>query len=287
MTTPIVQALREQLNAEITYITSQKFESIVSNDLLIDRVWLREVIANYEDRNFDYIIDLQKNRRSTLLARKLTGRYITYDKLNIDKWLLTTFGWDRLPQKHLIDRYFEALKSLNVVDKGYPLRYNIPSSTKVDDLPSRYTAINCGGTYFTKRIPIEVIDRIIEQSNQPCILLGGKDVECVSSHFSQLDNVTSMIGQLSLNESAYVVMQSKGFYTSDSALMHIGAALDVDMTVLWGNTTPIFGMYPYKTLSQAAEIQNLEVLNLSCRPCSKLGYDKCPKGHFKCMRDQL
>jgi hypothetical protein len=25
------------------------------------------------------------------------------------------------------------------------------------------------------------------------------------------------------------------------------------------------------------------VKNLSCRPCSKIGYEKCPKGHFKCM----
>ncbi|MGE0567204.1 MAG: glycosyl transferase, partial [Bacteroidia bacterium] len=25
--------------------------------------------------------------------------------------------------------------------------------------------------------------------------------------------------------------------------------------------------------------------NLSCRPCSKLGYAKCPKTHFKCMNE--
>ena len=26
--------------------------------------------------------------------------------------------------------------------------------------------------------------------------------------------------------------------------------------------------------------------NLSCHPCSKLGFDACPKGHFKCMLHQ-
>jgi hypothetical protein len=25
------------------------------------------------------------------------------------------------------------------------------------------------------------------------------------------------------------------------------------------------------------------VKNLECRPCSKIGYKKCPLGHFKCM----
>jgi len=28
-----------------------------------------------------------------------------------------------------------------------------------------------------------------------------------------------------------------------------------------------------------------EVKNLRCRPCTKIGYDKCPKGHFKCMNN--
>jgi ADP-heptose:LPS heptosyltransferase len=26
-----------------------------------------------------------------------------------------------------------------------------------------------------------------------------------------------------------------------------------------------------------------EINNLRCRPCSKIGYDSCPQGHFKCM----
>jgi hypothetical protein len=27
----------------------------------------------------------------------------------------------------------------------------------------------------------------------------------------------------------------------------------------------------------------VEIRPLYCRPCSKIGYKKCPKGHFKCM----
>ena len=29
-----------------------------------------------------------------------------------------------------------------------------------------------------------------------------------------------------------------------------------------------------------------EVKDLDCRPCSKIGYNACPKGHFKCMNEQ-
>jgi len=28
---------------------------------------------------------------------------------------------------------------------------------------------------------------------------------------------------------------------------------------------------------------SVEVSGLKCRPCSKIGFENCPKGHFKCM----
>ncbi len=43
-------------------------------------------------------------------------------------------------------------------------------------------------------------------------------------------------------------------------------------------------MYPYLP---GDEIKSniMEVDGLACRPCSKIGYDKCPKTHFKCMME--
>jgi hypothetical protein len=42
-------------------------------------------------------------------------------------------------------------------------------------------------------------------------------------------------------------------------------------------------MYPYLPKS---EVEYFEVKELHCRPCSKIGFQKCPKGHFKCMNNQ-
>jgi ADP-heptose:LPS heptosyltransferase len=64
--------------------------------------------------------------------------------------------------------------------------------------------------------------------------------------------------------------------------MHIAAAFNKKIVSIWGNTIPEFGMGPYLP---NAENKLLEIKNLSCRPCSKLGYKKCPKGHFKCMNE--
>ncbi len=66
--------------------------------------------------------------------------------------------------------------------------------------------------------------------------------------------------------------------------MHIAAAFRKDIISIWGNTIPEFGMYPYMPGNEEKSTI-LEVKGLSCRPCSKLGYEKCPKGHFKCMRE--
>jgi heptosyltransferase-2 len=47
-------------------------------------------------------------------------------------------------------------------------------------------------------------------------------------------------------------------------------------------------MYPYYgenflSSQQYPPYQVLQVNKLRCRPCSKIGYNKCPLGHFKCM----
>jgi ADP-heptose:LPS heptosyltransferase len=64
--------------------------------------------------------------------------------------------------------------------------------------------------------------------------------------------------------------------------MHIAAAFRKKIISIWGNTVPEFGMYPYMP---NPESKIFEIRDLSCRPCSKLGYRKCPKKHFRCILD--
>ena len=78
--------------------------------------------------------------------------------------------------------------------------------------------------------------------------------------------------------------------TNDTGLMHIAAAYKKNIISLWGNTTPEMGMFPYygaNNLRTNVDPRSVIIENkdLGCRPCSKLGYNKCPRGHFKCMND--
>ena len=88
-------------------------------------------------------------------------------------------------------------------------------------------------------------------------------------------------GRYSLHQSASLLRQADFVVSHDTGLMHIAAAFGKEIFSVWGNTVPAFGMYPYRT-----EFRVLEVPGLSCRPCSKIGFDRCPQGHFKCMMNQ-
>ncbi len=90
------------------------------------------------------------------------------------------------------------------------------------------------------------------------------------------------MGKTSLNESASLVRNAAVVLTNDTGLMHIAAAFRKKILSFWGNTVREFGMTPY--LADPASCM-IEVKRLKCRPCSKLGYSRCPRKHFRCMND--
>ena len=82
-----------------------------------------------------------------------------------------------------------------------------------------------------------------------------------------------------------MIKTAKSVIAHDSGAMHIACAFNKPVVSVWGNTVPLFGMGPYQPLQPERAMMS-EVPDLSCRPCSKIGYDQCPKGHFHCMEKQ-
>ena len=119
--------------------------------------------------------------------------------------------------------------------------------------------------------------------NHPIILLGGKEDftegEAVRNAIGT-DSVFNACGKYNFNQSASIIEMAKIVFTHDTGLMHVAAAFKKRIYSIWGNTVPGFGMYPYQT-----SFEIIENNHLPCRPCSKIGYKKCPKKHFKCMNE--
>jgi ADP-heptose:LPS heptosyltransferase len=300
LTTPLLRCLKEQIpGVEIHYLVKKQFREVISANPYISRIWLfddnfGELIPQLAAEKFDLIIDLHKNFRSSRVKIQLRRPSSSFPKINLRKWLIVNFRINILPEIHLVDRYFKALKPLGISNDGKGLDYFIPGQDEVDlsGLPSGFTngfiAFVIGGKHATKILPDEKVAYICKNLDYPVILLGGKeDAERGASIISLAGNrVYNACGVYSINQSASLVRQAEQVITNDTGLMHIAAAFKKPVLSVWGNTIPGFGMVPYMPVGSREKSVIFEVEDLSCRPCSKIGYAECPKKHFKCMMDQ-
>lgn len=299
LTSPVVRCLKQQLeNSEIHFLTKKSFSSIVENNPNIAKVFtfeknVNEVLSALKNENYDWVIDLHHNLRSMQVKRTLGKPAKSYNKLNIEKWLMVNFKINRLPQKHIVDRYFETVVHLGIKNdlKGLDFFISQKDEVKISSLPEQfhkgYIAFVIGAKHNTKKLPVEKIISICNKLSRPIILIGGKeDIETGEMIFSnfklQISKVFNACGKYNLQQSASLIRQAEKVITHDTGMMHVAAAYKKNIVSVWGNTVPEFGMYPYLP-GEGSKIA--EVKNLSCRPCSKIGFDKCPKGHFKCMNE--
>ncbi len=298
LTTPVIRCLRKQYpDAEIHFLTKQSFRSIVNDNPYIDKIQILAVsvelmLHELKTEEYDYIIDLHHNLRTLRIKRFLKNvKTFSFNKLNVEKYILTGFKINVLPKKHIVDRNLETVRSLGVVNDGFGLDYFIPEKDIVrnKDIPTShlhgFIAIVIGAALATKKLPIHKLKELCAAIHHPVILLGGKEDDAAGKTIAAIDEVKiyNACGKFNLNESADLIRRSKLVITHDTGLMHIAAALQKPIISVWGNTVPAFGMYPYYGKNSKLYFDTIEINKLWCRPCSKIGYKKCPRGHFKCM----
>lgn len=339
LTTPVVRCLKMQFasihneEVELHYATKSSFESVLKYNPYLDKIHLlqkeqslSDFISLLKKENFDIIIDLHKNLRTSIIKFRLHAKSYTFEKLNFEKWMYVNFKKNKMPNRHIVERYMDTIKSLGITletdEKQSDDRIKLERGNKnkestgldyflgIEDhfesnwLPEShqegYIAFAIGGAHDTKKLPLKRMIELCDKINKPIVLLGGKeDIENGQAIFDffEKDRYTSEsqeaieklgkktrifdgCGKLTLGQSASLLKQSTVVFSHDTGLMHIAAAFKKKIYSIWGNTTPSFGMYPYKT--QFVVFENNKI---SCRPCSKIGFKACPKGHFKCMNE--
>jgi len=299
LTTPLVRCIKKQLpDAELHFLVKKQYVPLLASNPYVDKIHsfekkANEIIPELKKENFDFVVDLQKNRRSLYVRTCLGLPYGTFNKLNKKKWLLTNFKINLLPKIHIVDRYFEAVKKLKVTNDLQGLDFFIPENDKVDiakmlpeTFQNGYIALVTGSKQNTKQIPAEKILELCKKIEEPVLLLGGKEDVDKAKQVSELlgTHVFNACGKFNINQSASLAAQALAVITTDTGLMHIAAALRKKVISVWGNTVPDFGMYPYFPKGKE-NFYVIEVKDLKCRPCSKLGYKQCPRKHFRCMME--
>jgi heptosyltransferase-2 len=299
LTTPVIRCLKQQVqDATVHFLTKRSYCGLVETNPYVDKVIVLNeswelMIHQLQVEDYDYVIDLHHNLRTWKVKRALGVPAYSFDKLNIQKWLLTALKINRLPSIHIVDRYLATVKNFGVVNEGKGLDYFIPQQDCVTkkDIPMAhslgYIGLVIGAALGTKKMPIHKLKELCAQLNYPIILLGGKEDQEAGDAIASVNDIRiyNACGKFNLNESADLVRNAKLVITHDTGLMHIAAAFKKKIISVWGNTVPAFGMDAYYGNEMISNFKS-EINNLSCRPCSKIGYKKCPKKHFKCMELQ-
>ncbi|MEQ9426905.1 MAG: glycosyltransferase family 9 protein [Cyclobacteriaceae bacterium] len=312
LTTPVIRALKLQLDdVEIHYCTKEEYLPLLVENPYLDKILtlndgLVKLIRQLRKERYDEIIDLHNNLRSLLIKASVQGKKTSFRKLNLVKWVMVNFKIDKLPNAHIVDRYIEPVVHLGVKKDGQGLDYFIPEkdNVEIDWLPEThrngFVAYAIGGKFETKKLPVKRMIELCDRINKPIVLLGGEedvkngneiqvffektiDSQPYEKSLLELGKKTIIFngcGKFNINQSASLLKQASHVFSHDTGLMHIASAFRKQIFSIWGNTIPAFGMFPYKT-----KFLIFENKKIKCRPCSKLGFDKCPKGHFKCMND--
>ena len=314
LTTPVVRALKTQLDhAQIHYATKIQYLDILAANPYIDKLHLlneslTELIQELKQEKFDFIVDLHHNLRTFRIKSALGTKSFSYNKLNIEKWLMVNLKINKLPNVHIVDRYIETVQSLGIKMDALGLDYFVPEKDEVptewlpEEFQKEYVVYAIGAQHATKKLPLNRMIELCDRINRPLILIGGKEDfetgEGIAQFFERTPEnshheqkllemnkktvIYNACGKFNINQSASIVKKSMCVFTHDTSMMHIAAAFKKEVFSIWGNTIPSFGMYPYRT-----RFTILENNNLDCRPCSKIGFQKCPKGHFKCMNEVI
>lgn len=302
LTTPVIRCLKQQFNGEVEiyYATKEQFATLVEPNPYLTGVFKLKgkdtggLINELKSIQFDYIIDLHHNIRTARIKKALNVPALSFNKLNWQKWLLVNLKINKLPKVHIVDRYLETVRFFDVQNDQKGLDYFIPADQQIPAQQlfqehelnyAPYIAFVVGGSFATKVLPVEKAVATIQKMNQPVVLVGGPNDRQSAEQIrirAGKQKVLNACGALSLHQSASIIQQAEAVITNDTGMMHIAAAFHKKIVAVWGNTIPEFGMAPYVPQNPTLAT-NVQVQGLRCRPCSKLGYNKCPKKHFYCM----
>jgi heptosyltransferase-2 len=279
LTEPVVRAVREKYpDAVIDFLVKEQFADIVAFFEGISN------IIHYSDEavmmEYDHVIDLHNVLRTMRIRQKFGRNVTSVKKRGFRRKILVHLHWNLLRNvPDVIGRYFETVKPLGITDNGSAPRLMIEQSSK-----SNVIAICPGAKHWNKRwLPdyfaktaAALIDLgyVIE-------LHGSSDERELAESIrlrSGIEAVRNRCGEFGFKELARHLSSCSLAITNDSGLMHLASAAGTPVVSIFGPTVREFGFFPRSPRSVVLEA------DVDCRPCTTIGREDCPKGHFNCMK---
>ncbi len=303
LTAPTIRALRRRFpDAHMDLLVAKEYaeatalipgcDRILTFDRATGLSGLLKLRSNLS-RRYTYLVDLQNSARSAFLrATTLPTVWVKAKRYRLKRWLLVRFKWnlyrDVLPVPL---RYLEAAAGLGAVDDDEGLSLRIPDLAVSEaqalltsfNLGAHPSAILCpGARHFTKRWPadrwITLGQQFVREGYRILVIGAQNERELVQSVADSIPNAVPLAGY-PVPTIAAIMQQSKVVVCNDSGLMHLATGVDAPVVAVFGPTVREFGFFPFRARSVVLEQE------LSCRPCSAVGSERCKEGHFRCMLD--
>ena len=301
LATAVLKALRQTYpGSEIVFIVRSRYGGVLKNNSFLSRTieWkedesLKALAFGLRGEEFDVLIDLHANARSRSLT-VLSGakRIIRYKKDHVSR-RLSLLSKNKLPGRHVVDRYLDAIKLMGVDTSGaVPAMYpNVEDVEWAEGFLSEngysgglLVGIAPGARRRTKMWPAqkfgEVAGRLISDKDSSVVMVGDEaDAEVGSKVVEGCARVIDAIGQTDIGSLSALLSRCDVVVSNDSAPAHIAVAVKTPVAAIFGPTIEEFGFAPYGRGNLAIS------KDLYCRPCSLHGTARCPEGHFRCMEE--
>ncbi len=289
LTTPVIRALKKKYpTSKIDFIVKKEYSDAVRLNPNVNETIIHsdgeKFLPGLKKKNYDLIIDLQNNFRSRRIISVLNIPFVYFKKPTLKKFLLVNFKINLLKDcKPMSQRYVESINELELDNDG--LELYVPSGLNPDIFKDgNYIGICPCAKHFTKRWPEEYFIELgnsLREKGYPIVIFGGKDdLEICSKVSDSIKDSINLCNENDLFRTAVNMKNCKLVICNDSGLMHTASAMKVPVVAFFGSSVKELGFSPYKN-----ENLILENNSLTCRPCSHIGKEHCPKRHFKCMND--
>jgi heptosyltransferase-2 len=306
LSTPLIRGLRKRFpESIIDFALKSEYENLLKanpnlNSLLTlespgDFDNLKAFARQIRDNNYDIILDIHSNLRSRYLCAFSKAKVRRWKPPRFKRWFLVNLKLNLLKDYPPIPlRYFRAVEDLQVPPDEAGLEFFIPLQVKTEIerrwlelgfAGKKVAAIAPGAKWFTKRWPIEkystLANELLQNNFTSIIILGSAEEREWGDIIQNMvgRGITNFAGEFDLFQTGALLEKSALFIGNDSGLSHLAGAVGTPSMVIFGSTTKELGFFPYK--SNAVVIEK----DLSCRPCSHIGKQICPKKHFRCMND--
>lgn len=293
LTTPLLRTLRKYNEGiKIDFVLREQYQDTLRFNphvwdlMLYKKPDNKDLFTSLKAKKYDLIVDLQNNMRSKELVKKLNAPVLKFHKRSIDKFLLVNFKVNRLKNAPQIPlRYAASIPGLTLDDEGLELFLPAGEMEFGKFEPGeKYIGLCPGSRHFTKMWPPEYfveLGVLLSSEGYKVLLFGGRsDREICSRISASIPDSADLSNEDDLFATASGMKACSAVICNDSGMMHTACAVRTPVIALFGSTVREFGFAPYNNKNLI-----LENNSLSCRPCSHIGRDKCPLGHFKCMRE--